>query len=239
MSEDFYGEDLAYIHAEGFGQLAAAAAGVVQAEATGRGLVLDIGCGAGTLSAELSRAGFQVWGLDISDAFVRLARRRVPDGEFVTGSIFGADFPKAAVICAIGEVVNYLADPGNSPETLRAFFLKAYAALPPGGLLLFDAAAPGRSSGGVRSFTEGDGWAVGAVSEPQDDRQLVRRVVTFRDLGEGRWRRSVELHRLRLWSRETILAGLRETGFEAEAGEGYGAFALPPDLPSYRARKPA
>ena len=66
---DFYGADLAAIHADGFGGLGAAAAGVV-AQALGDSLagarILDLGCGAGALSAPLTPAGARVWGLDLS-----------------------------------------------------------------------------------------------------------------------------------------------------------------------------
>ena len=66
---DFYGADLAAIHADEFGGLGAAAAGVV-AQVLGDSLagarILDLGCGAGALSAPLTQAGARVWGLDLS-----------------------------------------------------------------------------------------------------------------------------------------------------------------------------
>ena len=163
---DFYARDLAEIHAEGFGALGAAAAQVVH-EALGDRIngarVVDIGCGAGALSAPLSEAGAEVWGLDLSPDLLDIARRQAPGAVFRQGSLHEVDLPRADVLCAIGEVVNYLADPRAGEAGLADFLHRASGALPQGGLLLFDAAAPGR--GASRSFTEGPGWAVGAVSE--------------------------------------------------------------------------
>ena len=235
---EFYGEDLATIHAEGFGQLAEAAAGEVLdflGDQAAGARVLDLGCGAGALAAALTAAGVRVWGADISPALLAIARRRAPGAEFVEGSIHELDLPQARAACAIGEVVNYLADPRAGPEGLAAFLAKAHAALEPGGLLLFDAAAPGR--GGSRGFTEGDSWAVGAVSEEADG-LLTRRITTFRRDGE-RWRRAAEIHRLHLLAPELVLARLAGAGFEAVAGDSYGGLRLPPGLVRYRAIRAA
>lgn len=230
----FYGTDLAAIHAEGFGALGEAAAGVVQAHlgpALAGARVLDLGCGAGALAARLERAGADVWGLDLSGDLLALARARVPGGTFVQGSLHEADLPAARAVCAIGEVVNYLADPGAGMEALRSFIRKAAKSLPPGGLLLFDAAAPGRGSG--RSFTQTDGWAVGSVNA-EDGGVLTRTITTFTRTGQA-WRRSDETHRLVLLDTDAVLALLESEGFRAEALPGYGELQLPPGLPVYRA----
>ena len=232
--EGFYTEDLAAIHAEGFGALGAAAADVV-ADALGEGIakarVADIGCGAGSLAAPLSSAGAEVWGLDISPAFLEIARRRAPHATFRQGSLHELEIPPVEVVCAIGEVVNYMADLRAGEAALRRFLEQAAASLRPGGLLLFDAAAPGRGSS--RSFVEGPGWAVGSVSE-ETDRLLVRTITTFREM-DGDWRRTQEVHRLALLATDTVLDALESAGFESEVLPGYGAMSLPPGLPVYRA----
>ena len=83
---DAYRDDLAYIHDAGFGGFAQAAAPVL-VETLRRngimyGLVIDLGCGSGILSHAISEAGYDVLGIDISDAMVAMARRRVPRGQF-------------------------------------------------------------------------------------------------------------------------------------------------------------
>ena len=232
--EGFYEQDLAAIHAEGFGTLGAAAAEVV-ADALGEEIagarVADIGCGAGALAAPLSTAGAEVWGLDISPALLEIARRRAPRARFRQGSLYELEIPPVEAVCAIGEVVNYMADARAGAAALRRFLEQAAASLRPGGLLLFDAAAPGRGSS--RSFTEGPSWAVGSISE-ETDRLLVRTITTFREM-EGGWRRTQEVHRLALLATDMVLDALEAAGFESEVLPGYGALSLPPGLPVYRA----
>lgn len=236
LGETFYGEDLACIHADGFSALGEHAAGVVQEAFTGgvQGLrILDLGCGAGALAAPLCEAGAEVWGLDLSPDLLAIARRRAPRASLHPGSWLDADLPAAEVVCAIGEVLNYLADPGSGPDALEVFIRRAAQVLPSGGLLLFDAAAPGR--GASRSFTEGEGWAVGSISEEADG-VLTRLITTFRRRGEV-WRRSEERHRLALYPVESVLGTLEQAGFKVEVLGGYGALTLPAGLPVYRARR--
>ena len=232
--EPFYSEDLAAIHADGFGGLGSAAAGLVLAT-LGEGVigarVLDVGCGAGALAGPLSEAGAQVLGLDLSPDLLALARLRAPRAVFRQASLHDAELPATDVICAIGEVVNYRADPRAGEAGLRDFLERASEALVPGGLLLFDAAAPGR--GASRSFTEGPGWAVGSVSEEAGG-VLTRRITTFRQTEDG-WRRSHEVHALSLLAPDTVLASLETAGFRGEVLPGYGDLVLPPGLPAYRA----
>ena len=235
----FYGDDLARIHADAFGRLAEAAATEVLwhlGDDAAGARVLDIGCGAGAMAAPLVAAGVKVWGADISPALVEIARQRVPGAEFVLGSMHDLDLPQAEVVCAIGEVINYLADPRAGVATLAAFFRRVAKALKPGGLLLFDAAASGRIAAGARSFTEAEGWAVGTTSEEADG-VLTRRITTFRRVERDTWRRALEIHRLALLSPETVLEKLDAAGFDARAGDRYGAFPLPAGLIAYRAVK--
>ena len=81
----FYGADLAYIHDAGFGEFATRAAPEVvrllRANGVRRGLVVELGCGAGTVARALTDAGYDVLGVDISPAMIRLARTRAPRGK--------------------------------------------------------------------------------------------------------------------------------------------------------------
>jgi SAM-dependent methyltransferase len=59
------------------------------------GKVLDVGCGPGWTSLLLSRAGFQVLGVDISDRMIEIARERAAresaDAEFAVADMEGMD----------------------------------------------------------------------------------------------------------------------------------------------------
>ena len=233
--DGFYGADLAAIHADGFGGLGAAAAEVILdalGDRAGSSRVLDLGCGAGALARPLSEAGVEVWGLDLSPDLLAIARRQAPRAVFEQGSVQDVVLTPADAICAIGEVVNYLTDERAGMNALRGFLDRAACALSPGGLLLFDAAAPGRGVG--RNFTEGEGWAVGSISDEADG-ILTRRITTFRKTAAGVWRRSEETHRLALYPPDQVLGALACAGFQAEILPAYGPLAPPPGLPVYRA----
>src|SRR5215470_11772866 len=234
--DNFYGQDLASVHAEAFEALASSAADTLLKH-LGKGApsrrVLDLGCGAGPLSRRLREQGFSTWGLDLSPALIAIARERLPDAEFHCGSILNACLPKAAAAAVIGEVLNYAT--ANDPAGLTGVFQRVFDALEPGGVLLFDLAGPGRVGAG-RGFTEGTNWAVGLVAIEVGD-QLVRKISTFREVDEGMWSRSYEEHRLRLWPPGDVLERLASCGFRAKELPGYDGMAMPPSLHVYLATK--
>ena len=135
---------------------------------------------------------------------------------------------------AIGEVLNYLFDEGNTRAVLPALFARIHAALRPGGLLLFDLAGPGVLHGdGRRHFSAGPDWAVLVEYREQGD-VLVRHITTFVERGGG-YRRGEEVHRQRLYRPAEILPLLRTAGLKARNTRGY----LPgPGRHVYLARKP-
>lgn len=234
---EFYAEDLAAIHAEGFEALALAAAQTLlqllpPPPACGR--ILDLGCGAGPLSATLDLHGYHPWGLDLSQDLIARARKRAPNVAFTCGSLADTDFPPASAAAAIGEVLNYAT--AHAPENLLYLFAKIFAALSPGGVLLFDLAGPGRAGAG-RAFVEAEDWAVGVIST-EVDAHLVRKITTFRKMQNGAWRRGDEEHHARLWPPVEVAAALHAVGFTVEQLPSYHAIAVPPQLHVYLARKP-
>lgn len=92
-------------------------------------------------------AGYKVLGIDLSPAMIEMARRRVPEGRLRCESLLTAELPPCIAVAAVGECFNYRLDESNSREQLRALFRRIHAALLPGGILLFDAAGPGRVPG--------------------------------------------------------------------------------------------
>jgi SAM-dependent methyltransferase len=159
--------------------------------------VVDLGCGDGTTARLLSEAGHEVLGIDAS-----------PGATFRLGSFVDAELPERCdPILAIGEVLGYRFDARGDQRTLGRVLVRAARALRPGGLMLFDLAGPKRIPGrGRRSWQEGDGWAV-LVDAKLEGRDLQRRVVTFREAGSDGFRRSEELHRLRLHSPAQVSLG--------------------------------
>ena len=91
--------------------------------------ILDVGCGCGWMSKELSFYG-SVTGLDLSPGMIERAAQRYPHIHFIAGSITDCELPAGSfdVIVTL-EVLSHVAD---QPE----FMLRCAELLKPGGLLL-------------------------------------------------------------------------------------------------------
>ena len=241
---DAYREDLAYIHDIGFGDLAKNAAPVLldalRRSGIDRGLVVDLCCGSGLLTQDLSAAGYRVVGIDISQALLDIARARVPSAHFCQESILKAQIPPCVAVAAIGECFNYLFDEDNTQHGLRTLLRRIHGALDESGVLIFDLAEPGRvppSSGVQRAHTEAEDWAVlMTAKEDRRNRVLTRRITTFRKVGEL-YRRDQETHRLRLVPRAEILKELGDLGFEVQVLDSYGQLQFPSGHTGFLARK--
>ena len=226
MSLRAYSRDLAYVHNVGFGSFAEqSAAGVLNIfrhRGISSGLVTDLGCGGGLWARRLVDAGYGVLGIDISPHMIAMARARVPEATFRTGSFLDSKLPPCAAITALGECFNYLFDVRNRRASLRRFFRQAYRALQPRGLLVFDIAEPGRAEGSDRRFWEGRDWA--CLTEYHHDHQrdrLTRRMITFRRVGRH-YRRTEETHVQQLYEGSQLAEDLRQIGFRVRTVRGYG-----------------
>ncbi|HVX16208.1 MAG TPA: class I SAM-dependent methyltransferase [Pirellulales bacterium] len=243
MDREFYGHDLAYIHDAGFGDVARAAAAtllkLLAARRIGRGLIVELGTGSGIVAERLSLAGYDVLASDLSAAMLALAQRRAPRATFRQQSLLDAEIPPCVAVAAVGEVFNYAADPRHSTRRLSALLRRIHAALPAGGLLLFDVATPGRVRGKEpqRRFFAGDDWAVLVeATERRAARELVRRITSFRRVGHL-YRRADEEHVQRLFDPREIAALLRRLGFRVRTLRGYGALRFSPGVVAFMATK--
>ena len=115
-----YGEDLAYIHDSAHTGLAEGAAQTLLATLRDagihHGLVVDLGCGSGSLARVLSNHGFAVLGFDLSESMLALARKHAPKAKFQLGSVLTMPIPECVAVTAIGEVLNYAFDERNNSE---------------------------------------------------------------------------------------------------------------------------
>jgi len=226
-----YREDVAHIQAVGFGDFARSAAPeilrVLRSGAIPVRRVVEVGCGAGPLTAVLVSAGFEVTAIDVSGELLRLARAASPVAEFVEGSIYDVEIPACDAILAIGEPLTYH-DNEDGDSRLQEFFRLASDVLPKGGMLIFDLIELGEPSLCARSWKSGDDWAV--LLETTEDQRLhtlVREIETFRKVGDG-YRRRRETHRVRLFDTSEVCRWLEAAGFHANTAVGYGEFRLPP-----------
>ncbi|MCI0489514.1 MAG: class I SAM-dependent methyltransferase [Blastocatellia bacterium] len=186
------------------------------------------------------KANYRVLGIDISEAMIRIARRRAPRAEFRAGSFFEADIPPCNAVTSISECLNYLVHSKNHKQTLVGLFRRIYRALVPGGVFIFDIAEPGQVTHGIkmRGFSEGEYWVVVLEKEEDPERAvLTRRITSFRKVGEH-YRRSDELHRQRLYKAADVAGQLRKAGFRVRTMRSYGEHPLPKNHAAFIARKP-
>ncbi len=240
---DYYKEDLAYIHDVGYSDYAIESApGILNILAQNRihtGLIVDLGCGGGLSARALTQAGYRVLGVDISPAAIAIARQKVPDAEFRVESLFDTEIPAGNAVISIGECFNYRFDPQSDLQLLVRLFERVYQALAPGGMFIFDIAEPGQLDGKTsKDFTESEDWIV--LVEKAENRErssLVRRIVTLRKVGEH-YRRDEEVHHLQLYRATDIAKELISIGFQVEIAHSYGRYELPKAHAAIIARKP-
>ena len=230
---DAYKTDAAYVHDAGYGDHARAAARWLLGELRRRhisgGRVIELGCGSGISGEILAAAGFDLLGYDLSPAMIDLARQRVPRGDFRAQSYLAVRLAPCIAVTAFGECFNYLFDRRNTERRLRGLFQR-----------VFDVAEPGRVPGGFRGHhREGKDWAV--LVEAEEDRQkrtMSRRIAFFRKVGDL-YRRTFEVHQLRLLPRSDMAKQLRAIGFRVRILRGYGQLRFAPGLVGFLARKPS
>ena len=215
-----YRDDLAWIHHAGFSEFAESSAEGVIALLPRSGLIVEVGCGSGVLARALTDAGYDVLGIDASPAMVALARESAPAARFEVGTFGDAALPACAGIVAMGEVLNY-----GTLDDVQRFVRNASRALSAGGVLLFDVAERGAYPAYDERRAGGDDWSVIAIKE-SDGERLTRRVLTFREV-DGELRRDEEVHELSLYSREEVMAILREHRFRVRTRRSYGSRRLP------------
>jgi SAM-dependent methyltransferase len=241
-SSSFYGDDLAHVQQQGFGDFVAGAAPALLATLRRAGIrdgtVVDLGCGAGPWLRELARAGYDAVGVEISPSLAAHARRAAPRARVVVGSIYDVELPRCDAVTALGEVLGYLPDGVRIPS-LASYCARVARALRPGGVFAFDLIVRNeRSPLHTRNYRTGRDWAVFAETlETPATRRLTRDITVFRRLPGGAYRRSHELHRVRVPSRDEIMGALRRAGFTARASRRLGAHALAPHRLAFVARK--
>ena len=234
-----YNQDRAYIHDAAFSRLALDAAAtllrILSRQKIRRGLIVDLGCGSGRLAEKLTRAGYEVLGIDISAAMLRLARKRAPKAKFVQGSLFAADLPDCVAVTAIGECVNYLFDQRGAND-VRRLLRRVDRALVPRGVFLFDVVCSSEP-GPVLSHSAGKNWAILVTKQTNPRTHVLTRSMTiFRRVGR-QYRRSREVHRQKLYSVNQITRELKRAGFALETLSGYGEAGFLPGRAGFIARK--
>lgn len=238
-----YGQDLAFIHDDGFGGFAHQASPEILALLAERGItdgrLVDLGCGSGIFARVAVDAGYDVLGIDQSQAMIELAQDRVPEARFRRQSFTRARLPKCRAVVAMGEVFNFLFDKTVGEKSLDVVFARVNDALEPGGLFVFDVAIPNRSKSAPKErFWDFPDWALLVRTEEDPRKKLLTRTMTQFRRVRTTFRRTEEVHQLRLYSRTRIGNSLRKLGFKVRTLQGYGKQPFVVGHTGFLARKP-
>ncbi|MFC8431469.1 class I SAM-dependent methyltransferase [Streptomyces sp. NPDC057253] len=96
------------------------------------GQVADLGCGPGRITAHLASLGLSVFGLDLSESMLAIARRENPGLRFEQGSMLALDLPDGALTGA----VSWYSSIHTPVDELPRLFAEFHRVLAPGGHLL-------------------------------------------------------------------------------------------------------
>ena len=235
----YFAHDLALVHAKGFGKHAdRCAPGILELLAPLRGgVILELGCGSGALTAYLLAAGHRVIATDASPAMVELARAKLgPDADVRRLTLPDDPLPAADAIVSVGHAISYLPDAAAVDRVLVAMA----GALRPGGVLAIDILdlSFGQSRATDDSVARvGPDWAVLTRFSTPAPEVFVRDITTFVPDGHGAWRRDDERHENVLVDTSGIPALLAEHGVTATLGTSFGAAELPPGLIAVTGRR--
>lgn len=242
--ENWYREDLAYIHDLGFNnyirQLIPSAIAILQQNQITKGLIVDLGCGSGLSTQKLVESGYSVLGVDISFDMLEIAKKRVPNAQFQQGSLFKVEIPACNAVISLGECLNYLFDTNNTKQALINLFARIYNALIPGGYFIFDILQPQENNTGkTQKFWQGKDWMI--LVETQENSQkktLTRKITTFRQQGSY-YRRDDEIHQVQLYQSKELARYLTQINFQVEIINSCKEFPLPATNSIVIARKSA
>ena len=180
-------------------------------------VVLDAGCGTGTLTGLLAEGGWDMIGLDASAEMLDAAREKFPEGPFlwICQDMSRMDlFGTVTAAVSMTDSVDHI----TSQKQLEQFFLRTRNFLEPGGLFIFDvlteAHFTGENSGKMQYFADYETascfWR-GRYS-PRT-RLCTYDISCFMLTADGTYERTDDTVRERIWAPELLETLLKAAGF--------------------------
>ncbi|MCF6092902.1 methyltransferase domain-containing protein [Microaerobacter geothermalis] len=179
--------------------------------------LVDLGCGTGSISIPLSRMGYSVTGIDLSEDMLAVAKEKA-DEVRIDLSLFQQDMRKwtlprqADVVFSFCDSFNYLL----KEEDIQSVFRQTNLGLVTGGLFLFDMHTPYKIkeefAGRTFTWVEDDVtyiWNCHGMQHLMVEHELI----FFVKEKENLYRRWEEVHFQRAYPMESVIGWLEEAGF--------------------------
>lgn len=200
-------------------------------------LVLDLGCGTGSMTLELARRGYDMIGVDSSADMLSRAYERKWDAGLENVLLLQQDMRSFELYGTVGAVVssldciNYLTGEG---ELDRCFSL-VHNYLDKDGIFLFDVNTPykfkhvyGDNAYVLEDEVEGSAVYCGWQNHYDEETSLCQfELSLFEEREDGTYQRRDESHTERCYQKEQLTAALTATGFEVKGFFGGLDFSAP------------
>ena len=183
-----------------------------------KGCCVECACGTGNLTLPLRKMGYQMTGVDLSEEMLAAAMEKARAAgmaiPFIRQDMRALTVPRRVdCVLATCDGVNYL----TTPEDAQAFFAAAFAALKPGGALIFDVSTPEKLSQTLGNNTlYSDDDAVSYIWRNKWDDKNVRVTLSlslFALRGDGAYDRIEECQTQRAHTRKELRAWMTQAGF--------------------------
>ena len=186
-------------------------------------VLLDLGCGTGSISVIFSKMGYSVIGVDISEDMLGVAYKKSRDNGcdilFVNQDIAKLDLYGTVDVCvSVCDVMNYILE----TEKLQRVFNRVSLFMNPGGVFVFDMNTLHKFRDKLMDKTFA-GTGAGGESYVWENNFCEKSMVNTYDVVFGKGKRSFrERHLQRAYESCEIIRMLHEAGFvSVQAKDGY------------------
>ena len=178
--------------------------------------VVDLACGTGSVTEILARKGYRVTGVDMSEEMLTEAAMKTMDMEqppmYSCQLLQNLRLPRGVdmAVCAL-DSLDYILDPEDCKEAIR----RAYKALNPGGIFIFDVNTPEklRAMDDQIFLDEDDEVYCVWRGEFDEETNICSYGMDLFQREGNMWRRSFEEHREYAYSQEQLTGFLKDAGF--------------------------
>lgn len=188
---------------------------LIKREMPGAHLLLDLACGTGSLSAEFTRLGFEVIGVDASAEMLSVAASKAPGALLLCQSMEALDLYGTvdATVCAL-DSLNHITD----LDALRRVFYRVAMFTAPQGLFVFDVNTVYKHSavlGDNTFFYENESCCCVWRNSYTPQQHIVEIGLDFFIPGQdGAYRRQSESFAERAYTQEELAGALAKAGLE-------------------------